>query len=68
VRAFTAGMAPLTIGLLLSTGWVLTEPARGHAGALLLVLATVLVMLRTSWSPMWPIALGAVVGAFGFAG
>jgi chromate transporter len=68
VRAFTAGMAPLTIGLLLSTGWVLTEPARHHAGAIALVLVTVLLMLYTRISPMWPIALGALVGALGFAG
>lgn len=27
VRAFTTGMAPLTIGLLLSTAWLLAEPA-----------------------------------------
>jgi chromate transporter len=67
VRAFTAGMAPLTIGLLLATGWVLTEPARGHVGALLLVPATVLFMLRTKGSPMWPIAAGALAGALGFA-
>ena len=26
VRAFTGGMAPLTIGLLLATGWLLAEP------------------------------------------
>ena len=26
VRAFTTGMAPLTLGLLLATGWVLAEP------------------------------------------
>jgi chromate transporter len=68
VRAFTAGMAPLTIGLLLATGWVLTEPARSHPGAIALVIATVGIMLRTRLSPMWPIALGAVVGAFGWAG
>jgi len=68
VRAFTLGMAPLTIGLLLSTGWVLTEPARHHAGAVALVLVTLTIMLRTKISPMWPIALGAVVGALGFAG
>jgi chromate transporter len=68
VRAFTSGMAPLTIGLLLATGWVLTEPGRHHAGALLLVAGTVLLMLRTKISPMWPIAAGAVVGALGFAG
>lgn len=68
VRAFTGGMAPLTIGLLLATGWVLTEPARLHVGAMALVLATVLLMLRTKVSPMWPIAAGAAVGALGFAG
>lgn len=68
VKAFKAGMAPLTIGLLLSTGWVLAEPARPHIGALALIAATVLVMLRTKLSPLWPIAAGAVVGALGFAG
>ena len=61
-------MAPLTLGLLLATGWVLTEPARHHVGAMLLVVATVVLMLRTKISPMWPIAAGAVVGALGFAG
>lgn len=68
VRAFTAGLAPLTIGLLLATGWVLTDPARHHLGAMALVLVTLLIMLRTRWSPLWPIALGAVVGAAGYAG
>jgi len=68
VRAFTGGMAPLTIGLLLATGWVLTEPARHHPGTTVLVVATVALMLRTKISPMWPIAAGAVAGVFGFAG
>ncbi len=67
VRAFTTGMAPLTIGLLLATGWVLAGPAAGHVGAMLLVAATVLVMLRTRLSPMWPVAGGALVGALGWA-
>ncbi|HEY0858103.1 MAG TPA: chromate transporter [Albitalea sp.] len=67
VRAFTTGMAPLTIGLLLATGWVLAGPAAGHAGAMLLVAATVLVMLRTKLSPMWPVAAGALAGALGWA-
>jgi chromate transporter len=67
-RAFSAGMAPLTLGLLLATGWVLLEPASGHAGSWLLLAATVWVMLRTRWSPLWPIALGALVGAFGGVG
>jgi chromate transporter len=67
VRAFTAGLTPLTLGLLLSTGWVLAGPAAGHPGAMLLVAATALVMSRTKLSPMWAVAVGAVVGAAGFA-
>ena len=67
VRAFTVGMAPLTLGLLLATGWVLAGPAAGHLGAMALVAATALVMSRTRLSPMWAVAAGAVVGAAGFA-
>ena len=67
VRAFTGGMAPLTIGLLLATGWVLAEPflrAPDHRlGAVALIGVSTLVMLRTRISPMWMVAMGAVVGA-----
>ena len=66
VRAFTAGMAPLTLGLLVSAGWVLTEPVRHSAAAWALIGLTVLVMVRTRLAPIWLVALGAVVGALGF--
>ncbi len=70
VRAFTSGLTPLTLGLLLSTGWVLAEPyLRNPAhrwGALALIVVTVLVMLRTRLSPMWLVALGSAVGALGW--
>ncbi|MDH5338497.1 MAG: chromate transporter [Rubrivivax sp.] len=66
VRAFRAGMAPLALGLLLSTGWVLTEPVRAQWGAMLLVAGTVAVMWRTRISPLWPIAAGALAGALGW--
>ena len=46
-------MAPLTIGLLLATGWVLATPARGQPGLLLLVALTVAVMLGTRLGPIW---------------
>jgi chromate transporter len=68
VRAFTAGLAPLTVGLLLATGWVLTEPVRDHLGAMLLVPLAVLAMLKTPVSPIWLVAAGALVGALGLAG
>ena len=69
VRAFTTGMAPLTLGLLLATGWVLAEPfvrvPQQRWGALALIAITIAVMLRSKLSPMWLVALGAVVGALG---
>ena len=67
VRAFTAGMAPLTIGLVLATGWVLTEPSRGSPGAIALVAVSTLAMLRTKINPLWLVGLGAVVGGLGLA-
>jgi chromate transporter len=66
LRAFNTGMAPITIGLLLATGWLLLGPARGQAGALLLAASTVLVMLRTRISPVWLMAVGAGAGVLGW--
>jgi chromate transporter len=68
VRAFKAGMAPLTIGMLLATGWVLTEPLRGYPATAVIVAVAVAFMLYTKRSPLWPIAIGAVVGALGWLG
>ena len=67
VRAFVAGMAPITIGLLLATGGLLAAPQFTHPGGLALLAVTVVVMLRTRLNPMWLIALGAAVGALGLA-
>jgi chromate transporter len=56
----------VTIGLLVATGWVLTEPSRTKWGTLPLVAATVYFMLRTRRSPVWMIGVGALAGIFGF--
>ena len=70
VRAFTSGLAPLTIGLLVATGWLLARPYvvdGSHAiGALALVAASIAGMLKTRLSPMWLVGVGALVGAFGW--
>jgi chromate transporter len=73
VRAFTTGMAPLTIGLLLASCWILLEPTRSSArtsanlwSALGLVMLSLGVMLKTKLSPLWLMAVGAVVGALGW--
>ena len=70
VRAFTAGLMPLTLGLLLSTGWVLAQPylidANHRWGALALIALSVMVMLRTRFSPIWLVAVGMIAGGLGW--
>jgi chromate transporter len=69
IKAFTAGLAPLTLGLLLATGWVLAEPFvrdAGHRyGALALLAASVGLAMRTRLGPLWIVALGAIAGIAG---
>ena len=70
VRAFTPGLAPLTLGLLLATGRILAEPFV-HAGehrlaSAALIAASTLLALRTRIGPMWIVALGALAGAAGW--
>jgi len=67
VQAFSVGLAPLTIGLLMATGWVLALPLVAHPVSMLLVPATIVFMLKTQRSPLWMIAVGAAVGALGGA-
>jgi chromate transporter len=70
VRAFTAGLMPITLGLLLSTGWVLAQPyltdAAHRWGAGALIALTLVVMMRTKLSPIWLVAVGMLAGAFGW--
>ena len=70
VRAFTTGLTPLTIGLLVATGWLLARPYivdGSHAlGTLALVGLTIVGMLNTRLGPMWLVGVGALVGALGW--
>ncbi len=66
LRAFTTGLAPVTIGLLVATGWVLMGPTRTQWTAAFLVAATLVFMLRTKRSPLWMIGVGAFAGALGW--
>jgi len=65
VRAFKAGMAPLTIALLLATGWILAANTPGWAH-LLLTVGAALAVWRTRIHLLILIAAGAVVGALGW--
>jgi chromate transporter len=62
VQAFVTGLAPLTVGLVLSTGFLLGKPAYGNPWLAALVVATVVVCVRSKVSPLWLIAMGGLVG------
>jgi chromate transporter len=66
VRAFVAGMAPVTIGLLLSAGTVLSAPYTAKPSAWAVIALAVALSARTRINPVWLIAAGAAVGAMGF--
>jgi chromate transporter len=68
VRAFKQGMAPVVIGLLLATSWVL---ARAHGVPALdwplwlLTAVTMLLVWRTKLHLLWMLGAGALLGALG---
>lgn len=70
VRAFKQGLAPVVVGLMLGTGWLLAAalmPAGALNGPLagLTTLATVLVW-RTRIHLLWLLGAGALLGALGW--
>lgn len=65
VQAFQAGMVPVTIGLLLATGWHLMPPLQTQPHALLLSVVVAVLVWRTRVSLIWLVAAGAVLGALG---
>jgi chromate transporter len=65
VQAFKAGMAPIVIGLLFATGWILSAEPAGWRHIVLTVAAAVLVW-RTRIHLLALVAAGAVIGALGW--
>ena len=65
VLAFKSGMAPITIGLLAATSWILVAGAPGWRHALLAA-AAALVIWRTRVHILWLMGVGALAGALGW--
>ena len=65
VQAFQGGMTPVTMGLLLATGYLLT-PSLQHPSALLLSTVVAILVWRTQVPLMAWVAAGAVLGALGW--
>jgi chromate transporter len=69
VRAFKQGMAPVVIGLLLATAWLLSS-AHGNPATdwplWLLTLVCTLLVWRTRLHLLWLLGAGALLGALGW--
>jgi chromate transporter len=59
------GLAPVTVGLVLGSGWVLTRATDHTAVAYALTAAAVVWALATRRSPLWLLAGAAVLGVAG---
>jgi chromate transporter len=62
--AIRQALVPVTIGLLVSSGYLLGAGTMTPCG-IGLTLVTIAVLVRTRWNPLWLTALGAVLGALG---
>jgi len=60
-----SALTPITVGLVLGTGWVLTRAADHSIAAYVLTGGTVVWLLVLRWSPLWLIAGGAALGVAG---
>jgi chromate transporter len=65
VQAFQAGLMPVTVGLLLATGWHLMPSVQAQPRAMLLSVAVALLVWRTKLRLIWLVAAGALLGALG---
>jgi chromate transporter len=63
-RAVRAGLAPVTVGVVLASGFVLATGAASDWRIYLVAMASTVLASATRVHPLWLIAAGAVVGAF----
>ena len=59
------GLAPVVIGLSMSTAWIMFSTISGDWRAVIVTLLSVILVLRTPLSPLWLIGAGAALGMLG---
>lgn len=64
-RAMQAGLAPVTIGLVFSSGYVLAAAADHNWFTFLITAATAIITLGTDINPLWIFFGAGLLGAFG---
>lgn len=64
-RAVESGLAPITVGLVLSTGWLLARGSHTGWRAALLTAATAITVALTRVNPLWLFVAAAALGLAG---
>jgi chromate transporter len=64
--AIQRGLAPVTVGLILASGYVVTRAADHTWMAYAVTGVTIALALTTSWHPLWFLGVAAILGAAGF--
>jgi chromate transporter len=64
-QVVSRGIVPLTIGLVIAGGWVLSRAAGNGWGGLALTAATAALMLATRCNPLWLLGAGGILGGLG---
>jgi len=60
-------LAPITIGLVLSSGWVLANAADVSSTGVALTIGTVVLLTGTKLNPLWSLAIAAGLGLVGIS-
>ena len=66
-RAIQAGIAPVTVGLVAASAWILAGAAHHGAGTALLTAGAAALAFWTRLNPLWLLATGVLAGAVGLA-
>ena len=65
-RAIQRGLLPITVGLTLAGGYLVASGANESWVAHALTLATIIVVMRSRFHPLWMVASGAALGGMGW--
>jgi chromate transporter len=60
--ALRRGLTSITIGLVFASGWIMMQAVNEDWRGYLLTAATVVVVLRAPFNPLWLLGVGAVAG------
>lgn len=61
-----AGLAPITVSLILASGWIITLGAARGPVSIAITIATAVAMFKLSVHPLWWIVAGAIAGLLGW--